>query len=652
MDGALDDRYDFALLGTSLPLSILSAALARAGFSVLHVDDAEQYGGPWASLTLQELVSLAKSKERRSHSGILDIDIAFAGASSTEVPAELAAVSRHFAISLAPTLLPCAGPTIDVLIRSKVANYCTFRLLQQTAVYSSEGRAKDAFPLRSVPSSKEDIFKDKSLSLADKRRLMKLLQQAAPKQQSPTERDGSTDVQNSNTAHNDLSGTFYDYLISRNGPGFSERLASDVAYGVALCASRDESAVSAMHRIQRHIVSVGRYGNSAYLVGQYGGAGEMAQCYCRASAVQGGTFVLAHSVSQLEPLRQTSTYERSETLDDGNGDQMRPRWRIALDGIQGSSQIGCVVGDVDLLKRVGKTKEEQTRPQQRQRQAVGILCLDRGMCIQPATAPSSSEQRDANTQTADAQTGEQRAQPPETALVVFPPSDDGGDSLQAGSVWALQMGEGTFSCPKGTYLVYLCAALPFASAKLQTAGQARLALQHAREGVLHLAQRSSKEWQAERVPDGERQDEHGSGLNPLFECYMVREVADQSYHAEVQGNGGKQVDEEYSARQMQTLDEQSLLSVESSLTNLATSLDEATIQAEDLYWLLCGRDGVGRERAEVLRRRQRRAADTYAVGRGLGGVPRTGNETSEEQGGEQAAVCDFFPVPDDVDEDN
>lgn len=228
MSAGLDDQYDFALFGTSLPLSILSAALAKAGYSVLHVDDAEHYGGPWASITLLEFFTMArKCKKQSEHPqrGIVDMEITFPSfANRTEsdtVPEELAHLNRHFAISLAPVLLPCAGPTIDVMIRSKVASYCTFRLLQETAIFSPSSSRKGY--LHKVPSSKEDIFKSKSLSLVDKRRLMKLLQQAATENAEAT-----PSIQNQN---------FFEYLTSEDGLSFSEELARDIGFGVALSRS-------------------------------------------------------------------------------------------------------------------------------------------------------------------------------------------------------------------------------------------------------------------------------------------------------------------------------------------------------------------------------------------------------------------------------
>ena len=233
MAGSLDAHYDFALLGTSLPLSILSAALSRAGYSILHIDEEEHYGGPWSSLMLTELLAWSSNTALHTSQGKHNVSVdfpAFVGAgegANGAPPAHLAGLNRHFAISLAPTIVPCAGPTIDVLIRSKVASYCTFRLLQRTAVFT----AQSDWPLKRVPSSKEDIFKDKSLSLVDKRRLMKLLQQARPDK---SEEESESETGTQETA---LQGPFVDYLRSKDGANLSLDLAMSVAYGVALCSS-------------------------------------------------------------------------------------------------------------------------------------------------------------------------------------------------------------------------------------------------------------------------------------------------------------------------------------------------------------------------------------------------------------------------------
>lgn len=249
MSGALDAHYDVVLVGTSLPNAILSAALSRSGYKVLHVDEADHYGGPWASLTLQELLDWSRSSSSSSSTSALDsgsirdVDLSFPAYPSVDagsLPTELQRLNRHFSLSLAPALLPCTGPTIDVLVRSKVASYCTFRLLERTSVYHATPSSSsslpsaevEGWPLRKVPSSKEDIFKDKTMKLADKRRLMKLLQAAASSTSTAAEQQEMGQQEDGDGTRDE---SFLHYLTDE--AKLSMDLARDVAFGVALCSS-------------------------------------------------------------------------------------------------------------------------------------------------------------------------------------------------------------------------------------------------------------------------------------------------------------------------------------------------------------------------------------------------------------------------------
>lgn len=337
---------------------------------------------------------------------------------------------------------------------------------------------------------------------------------------------------------------------------------------------------------------MGRYGNSAYLVGQYGGAGEMAQCFCRASAVQGTTFVLAHKVSRLE----------KQATDSHN-------WQVSLEGIDGVAQVGTVIGDDDMLSRTRGSKDPSRSSR---KEVMAILLLDRGMNLEeesPDDVPASMSSA--------------KKEPSETALVIFPPQHD-----NASSVWALQMGEGTFSCPKGTYLVYLNMALPDEDQSCPSAEEARQLLAQARQKVLELASKSKREWEGGSASDTQEGD-----IKPLMESYFVRHLS--STHV----SEGNQEDA--------MLATDNLVRVESSLGNVATSLDDATVQAEDLYWALTSREGKNeRQKAEAMRRRLRRAG--YAVGQGLGGVVE--EDTAENV--PDKAFCDFFPVDEGTGDDD
>lgn len=82
-------------------------------------------------------------------------------------------------MSLFPTVLPSRGELIDTLVKSDVSKYVSFRMLDSVSIFDGESASPDeagtSTRLRRVPGSKEEVFKDKSASLMEKRRLMKFL---------------------------------------------------------------------------------------------------------------------------------------------------------------------------------------------------------------------------------------------------------------------------------------------------------------------------------------------------------------------------------------------------------------------------------------------------------------------------------------------
>lgn len=74
---------------------------------------------------------------------------------------------------MCPSLNTSVGPIISALVASGVSKYNGFKLLEPVALYDKTGS------IIYVPSSKEDVFKNKEISLADKRRLMRFLMFAA-----------------------------------------------------------------------------------------------------------------------------------------------------------------------------------------------------------------------------------------------------------------------------------------------------------------------------------------------------------------------------------------------------------------------------------------------------------------------------------------
>jgi RAB protein geranylgeranyltransferase component A len=78
--------------------------------------------------------------------------------------------TRKYNFDLSPKLLYSRGPLTNLLISSGIGKYLEFKLLERTAVYEA---LTDKVEM--MPTSKEDVFVSKALSLKEKRLLMKFL---------------------------------------------------------------------------------------------------------------------------------------------------------------------------------------------------------------------------------------------------------------------------------------------------------------------------------------------------------------------------------------------------------------------------------------------------------------------------------------------
>jgi len=138
-----------------------------------------------------------------------------------------------------------------------------------------------------VPGSKEDIFKNRDLPLLEKRRLMRFLVFAG----GPFE--GSSELRGNENA------PFLQFL--RDAFALNEDLAQVITYSLAFCTFPSDPTLPALQRARRYLQSAGRYGPSSFIVGHYGGAGEISQGFSRTSAVHGGVYILGKRILSIHP---------------------------------------------------------------------------------------------------------------------------------------------------------------------------------------------------------------------------------------------------------------------------------------------------------------------------------------------------------------
>ena len=521
--------HDVLVVGTGLTEAVLSAALSRAGLRVLHVDANAYYGGSWACLTLSEIAAWAAAH---------GAELAFPREPTVPrgaIPASCRAVDRHYSLALRPALLPANGPMIEALVRSNVASYATFRLLDCVCVYDGH--------LARVPSSKSEVFRHKGISLVDKRRLMRFLQLAMDADV-PTERLTLAE-------------------LLRDRMQLAPELQRAVQCGVALCWNADEPSDTALSRTRTSLRGLGRYGDAAFLVAQYGGAGELAQGFCRCSAVNGGTFVLGHRIERLAR----------------EGD----RWALRIAGIDETFTAAQVAVRADELDKQGATAVADALPAAQQHaladkrprtyEHLGIVVSD---------APLRLDVQDERT--------------PETALVVLPPGF-AQESCAPNAIMVVMQGEGTFCCPKGQYVYYL---VTYSDTPARAAD------------LLRPAVRTLQEQQ------------HDTPALPILECFYTRVAGPAAAYAsdgDALATASHSAYVDTSAPPLRTSAARSSLCLDERaartqrVPNLTESLDLCVEQAEQAFWALVGTD----KRQDALRAaeaRQRQHDPREYEGRG------------------------------------
>jgi len=228
MGESLPEKFDLVVVGTGLVESMVAAAAARLGHTVLHLDTASYYGGEWASFTWDGLQ--AWIREQRGESGrdeekrtdwgsegseakdmlilsegerlvalngkgavqnlletwhengkVAGKEEDYAGGGGnvdhgdvTAAPdpgwsrEEIEKQSRRFNIDLVPRLLFSRGEMVELLISSNISRYTEFKAVTRVLTMLNGG-------LEQVPSSRADVFNTKHISVVEKRILMKFL---------------------------------------------------------------------------------------------------------------------------------------------------------------------------------------------------------------------------------------------------------------------------------------------------------------------------------------------------------------------------------------------------------------------------------------------------------------------------------------------
>lgn len=188
-----------------------------------------------------------------------------------------------------------------------------------------------------------------------------------------------------------------------------------------------EPTLPALTRLRTYMRAAGRYGPSPFLVGHYGGTGEIAQGFCRAAAVSGAVYILGRpilSISASGGMYKVDVEDVPDPLfcklviaSSSMAKYLPPEWELkrveAGPEADEPLSIARCIAIIDFPITFAAAPEEESNAEQDQR----------------PSSPSSPP-------------------PVDTGILVFPPSSlPGGSTSRAATV--LITGEGAMAAPRG-----------------------------------------------------------------------------------------------------------------------------------------------------------------------------------------------------------
>ncbi|KAJ5339312.1 hypothetical protein N7452_006040 [Penicillium brevicompactum] len=310
METLSDTTWDVIIMGTGFCQSLLALALSRSGKKVLHMDSNQYYGGPEAAFSLDEAQEWVQEVKKDQHPFFKDASILTPQElerDSTDIEGSgtsKLASSRVYTLSLSPCFLHARSELMSALVSSKVFRQLEFMAVGSWWIHAPKDADSDNSGigaekiLHRVPGNREDVFAASHISMKSKRTLMRLLRHITKSSEDETSHE-----------EEDLSMPFREYLVSK----FSvpqELHDPLLSLSLSQLSQQNTSASYAIPKIQRHLSSIGYLGPGfGAVVAKYGGAPEILQAACRASAVGGGVYALG---TKMLDCKRRKTPEHSE----------------------------------------------------------------------------------------------------------------------------------------------------------------------------------------------------------------------------------------------------------------------------------------------------------------------------------------------------
>jgi Rab GDP dissociation inhibitor len=257
---ALEEKFDYVVLGTGLTECVVSGLLSVNGKKVLHLDRNDYYGGESASLNLEQVYKHFEGKDA--------------------TPPKEMGKSRDWNVDLIPKLIMANGKLIQIL-RSCGINRLEFMLVEGSYTFQKGKIFK-------IPANLTEVASSPLMGFFEKNRCRQLLQYVMAFDEKNTSTWQGYDVRKLKMKE------FYDKY------GVQEETIEFLGHAVACYFDDDylqQPALPAILRMKLYYESLATYGKSPYIYPLYG-LGELPQVFARLCSVYGGTYILETGVEK------------------------------------------------------------------------------------------------------------------------------------------------------------------------------------------------------------------------------------------------------------------------------------------------------------------------------------------------------------------
>ncbi|CCK70284.1 GTPase-activating protein MRS6 KNAG_0E00160 [Huiozyma naganishii CBS 8797] len=278
------EKVDVLIVGTGIVESMLAAALAWQGSSVLHIDSNDYYGDTSATMTVDQV----KRWVERIHQGLVPCYSDAKLYVSNSIHPNGKYISKDFGIDLSPKILFSKSDLLSILVKSRVYQYLEFQSLSTFHTYENDSFEK-------LTNTKQEIFTDQNLPLMTKRNIMKFIKFVLEWEAHPEIWEPYADR------------TLMELLVEKFK--LEKPQVFELMFSIGLCYNIDAKIPGSLQRIRRYLSSYDVYGPFPVMYSKYGGAGEISQGFCRSAAVAGATYKLNERLLSFDPNTKVATFQ-------------------------------------------------------------------------------------------------------------------------------------------------------------------------------------------------------------------------------------------------------------------------------------------------------------------------------------------------------